>query len=132
MGLIRQFLHQVTLGIIPSDEDIARAEEARMREYHRQHTPVMFTEKLTEEDFCEIVNQVAQPFKRLSVSINEQFVTGTVRTVSGIDTWSFKLDFNDFGSITGNYWWVHCQNNDSKIPDNFADELSAAIRAHLS
>lgn len=56
MGLIRQFLHQITLGIVSSDEDIARAEEARIREYHRQHTPAVFTDELTEEDFCEIVD----------------------------------------------------------------------------
>ena len=86
---------------------------------------------MTRADFEEIAINVAKPIKRLKVSVDDEFVIGEVRTTSGINTWDFKLDFNDFGRITGRYWFRYRGNTDSQIPDSYAQQLKNAIEDHL-
>ena len=53
-------------------------------------------------------------------------VYGTVRTQSGLSEWDFKVDFNDYGHITGKYW-LSSDNDDSNIPGHVADNMSTMI-----
>lgn len=120
MGLLRSVFHVLTLGIVDSNEEV-----------ERKNTPCRFTSELTREDFREIAIRVAKPIKRLKVSVEDEFVIGEVRTTSGINTWDFKLDFNDYGRITGRYWFRYFGNSDSQIPDSYAKQLKSAIEEHL-
>ena len=120
MGLLRSVFHVLTLGIVDSNEEV-----------ERKNTPCHFSEALTRADFEEIAINVAKPIKRLKVSVDDEFVIGEVRTTSGINTWDFKLDFNDYGRITGRYWFRYRGNTDSQIPDSYAQQLKNAIEEHL-
>lgn len=121
MGMIRTFFHYSTLGVVDSNS------EAR-----RKNTPFSFPHGMSEYDFSEISISVANQFKRLSVSVDNQFVYGTVCTQSGLNTWDFSIDFNDYGTITGKYWFQYIENTDSQIPDAFAKQLSEAIVRYLA
>lgn len=57
---------------------------------------------------------------------------GKVLTASGINTWEFRLDFNDYGKVTGEYWIIYNENRDSQIPDSYAKKLSNAIKDYIS
>lgn len=120
MGLFRSVLHVLTLGIVDSNEEV-----------ERKNTPCRFTDELTREDFREIAIRVAKPIKRLKVTVENEFVIGEVKTTSGINTWNFKLDYNDYGKITGRYWFRYFGNTDSQIPDSYAKQLKIAIEEHL-
>ena len=116
MGKIRTVFHFLTLGIVDSNKEVAR-----------KQTPCVFTSSLTEDDFNKLAIDVAKPIKRLRVSTSRQYVRGDVRAQSGLSTWSFTLDFNDFGKVTGRYWIRYLGNADSQIPRTYADKLSRAI-----
>jgi hypothetical protein len=120
MGVLRSILHIATLGIVDSNEEVAR-----------KNTPFVFPYNISESDFSNIAISVAKPIKRLCVSVDNQFVRGTVRTSSGINTWEFTIDFNDYGTLTGNYWMRYVENSDSQIPYNYAKQLSSAIVDYL-
>ena len=120
MGLLRSVFHILTLGIVDSNEEV-----------ERKNTPCRFTSELTRDDFKEIAISVAKPIKRLKVTVENEFIIGEVRTTSGINTWEFKLDFNDYGKITGKYWFRNRGNTDSQIPDSYAKQLKNSIEAHL-
>lgn len=128
MGLFRQFFHYATLGIVDSDEQheerLKRAEE----EAKRKATHFDFTNKLQKAKYEEIIFKTAAKFKRISIEeINYQFVTCRVSSSSGASCWYFKIDFNDYGELSGRYWWVYSQNNDATIDKTFADTLSDNI-----
>lgn len=138
MGKIRTLLHYLTLGLVPSNEEIrqmneeyeTRLKKERERkelERKRRNTPCTFDKYLSYEDFKELAFRIAKPIKRLTISVDEHIVTGKVRTMSGADTWFFELDFNDFGKVTGNYWFLDIGNTDSSIPRGYAKQLSEAI-----
>ena len=116
MGFIRSVLHFATLGIVDSNAEVAR-----------KNTPFVFPDNLSEAVFREMAIRVAKPIKRLYVSVDRQFVRGTVRTSSGINTWEFTIDFNDYGTLTGNYWIRFVENSDSQIPYSYAKQLSMVI-----
>ena len=120
MGLARTIFHILTLGIVDSNE-----------EFERKNTFCRFSPELTQSDFKELAISVAKPIKRLKVSVENEFVIGEVRTSSGINTWTFKLDFNDYGRISGRYWFRFRDNVDSQIPDSYAKQLKSAIEEHL-
>lgn len=63
----------------------------------------------------------------MEVKLEGPIISGTVSTVSEIDSWDFKVDFNDFGDITGKYWWVCHGNYDSSIPEAFVQKMSKLI-----
>lgn len=53
-------------------------------------------------------------------------VYGKVDYRSGLTEWCFKIDFNDYGHVTGNYW-LSSDNDDAKIPSYIANNISAGI-----
>lgn len=128
MSKIRTIMHYLTLGIVDSNEELAR----RKREETRRNTPFEYPFYLSESEFKRIAISVAIPIKRLRVSVENQFVYGIVKSSSGISTWKFTVDFNDFGTITGNYWLRNVENSDSQIPSTYAYRLSYAIVEHLN
>ncbi len=53
-------------------------------------------------------------------------VYGIVESQSGLSEWSFTIDFNDYGHITGEYW-ITTDNDDSIIPERVAGRIREAI-----
>lgn len=120
MGLLRTIFHYATLGIVDSNEEVKR-----------KNTPFSFPAGMTEYYFREIAVTVSKRIKRLSVSVDRQYVYGTVRTQSGLNTWEFVLDFNDYGTLTGEYWIRRNENTDSQIPYRYAEQLSSELKIYL-
>ena len=95
---------------------------------HRQIT-ICYPDELSEDDFQKLAHRVAKRIKRLTIDIAENAViTGHVDSQSGISTWEFVVDFDDYGTITGNYWMRSCDNYDSGIPERFAELMKQAIK----
>ena len=123
MSFWRTFSHIITLGIVPSNKEYAKIKAER----ERRKLPCQFTSELTQEMFTNLAIHTARPIKRLSVTTKEALVICEVRSNSGITTWSFCLDFNDYGKITGKYRIRYNHNSDSIIPQSYAEQLKAAI-----
>lgn len=99
-------------------------------EHKRKNSVVDYSEGISEEEFEIIAISAAKPIKRLWVTVDSPIVYGTVQSESGISTWKFTLDFNDYGHITGNYW-KNTENEDSSIPDKLGEEIKRVIRLRL-
>lgn len=111
---------------------IRKARKERAQEELRKNTPCKFDNGLTETDFNFLVKDAAPHIKRLtSLTSNGSIVYGTVRSQSGITTWKFNIDFNDYGNITGKYW-LRSENTDSDIPYSIANHISNAISSFFS
>lgn len=93
----------------------------------RKSSPLHFDDALTYADFVEIVQEIVQQTPR----IEESLVTGmtinlTIRSNTGLSRWDAEIDFNDYGYLTGSYWFVS-DNQDSIIPKHFADLVQTEI-----
>ena len=86
-----------------------------------------FDDNLTETDFYNIVKKEGKSIRRITnlYAANSK-VYGTVRSQSGISEWHFKIDFNDYGELTGRYW-ILSDNDDSDIPKVIADRIAEQI-----
>lgn len=114
--------------------DQERLKKIRLEE-QRRNFPCCFSQNFSYEDFRNIVNTVSHRMrKRLSVvSMHGTIIHGRIYSQSGISHWDFELDFNDFGEVTGQYWWIStCNHCESIIPDSFADQVKEEIENRLS
>ena len=123
------FWEIVTIGAIGAliRKGIKNAEERAEEERRRKNTPCGFTDGISREQFELIAKEAGRHIKRLiKLSVDGPVVYGTVRTQSGLSEWDFKVDFNDYGHITGKYW-LSSDNDDSNIPGHVADNMSTMI-----
>lgn len=94
----------------------------------RRNTPFTFPLCMSEEDFRTTAIQIGKKIKRVEISTSGPVIHGVVTTQSGLNTWKFTVDFNDYGSLTGKYW-LNSENSDSSIPQTVANRMVEAIRA---
>lgn len=106
-------------------------ERNRQREIDRRNTACLFRDGITKLEFEEIARRSAKRIKRLHIDVDAPIVNCEVDSQSGISTWEFTLDFNDFGHITGTYWITKRGNYDSSIPNRFAELMQEAIEDKL-
>lgn len=102
--------------------------EALAEEERRKNTVCEFDdEKLSQKEFENIVIQNCKRIKRINnITVNGPIINGTVRSQSGISSWKFIIDFNDYGKITGRYW-IFSNNKDSAIPTAIANMVKEHI-----
>lgn len=146
MGILRKILHNLTLGIVESDEQIEARRKKREKEYdqsvaedfkrfndynYRKNQAFSFDSRMSFEEFKALAINIAKPIKRLYVEVESHYVKGTVRTISGLDYWKFEIDFNDYGRLSGKYWIEKKENYDSDLPEKYADRLSMAINEYI-
>src|SRR5690554_3205083 len=97
----------------------------------RKSTPPVFDDRLTVQDFKEIVNQIAQKTPRvIGASSDGLIVEVRVRSNSGLTQWRAEIDFNDYGRPTGNYW-INSDNKQSPIPELIAKGIQGEIQQRL-
>ena len=92
-----------------------------------------YTEGISEEQLEEIISRAAQSIKRIkSHTFDPRSATAyfTVKSNSGITTWGFSVDFNNYGHIDGQYW-LRTDNHDSAIPRAVADTIEEEIQKHI-
>lgn len=93
----------------------------------RTSTPCRFDSNISRQDFNDIVITSAQTISRIrNISITDALVFATVQSQSGFSEWSFTLDFNNYGRLTGDYWVVS-DNDNSEIPQILGDKIRSAI-----
>ena len=101
--------------------------KSMQEDQRRRDTPCLFNDGITREEFSEAVDEAAKPLKRLqSYIVVETTVHGTVISQSGQSEWTFSVDFNDYGHISGKYW-IRTENNDSNLPECFAKNIQSNI-----
>ena len=106
---------------------LALVNKANKEEQARKNSICDFDGAVSEDDFQEIVRSAAKPIRRLKVmEIDGPIVRCSVRSASGISTWEFTLDFNDYGDITGKCW-IESDNDESTIPTVLRDRIQEAI-----
>ncbi len=108
-------------------QNAQEAAEERAEQERRRNTLCRFVDGFSEEEFVQMVKRAGKNIRRLSeISVDGPIVYGVVQSQSGISEWNFKLDFNDYGHITGKYW-LSSDNDDSNIPERFGDLIRSAI-----
>ena len=112
---------------------IKEAENARKREEEeiRKNTPCFFEDGFSQLEFNDMVYRSGKNIKRLiQLSTDGPVIYGTVESQSGISTWKFTVDFNNYGHVTGKYWLIS-ENENSAIPSRYSrsGELNRSIKS---
>lgn len=96
-------------------------------EEERKETICYFDGKISKEEFYGMVKRSGKGIRRITgLYAKETIVYGIVRSQSGLSNWSFTIDFNDYGDLTGKCW-ISTDNNDSNIPKIVADRIAQQI-----
>lgn len=108
------------------------AAEERAEQERRKSTPCRFIDGFSEYEFEQMVKRASKSIRRVSeVSVDGPNVYGVVQSQSGISEWKFKLDFNDYGHITGTFW-CSSDNDDSNIPERLGEMIKNEINHYSS
>ena len=127
IGALGSFISKM---ISNAQETAEEEERKRKKEEKRKNTPCNFGDGISEEQFEIIARRACKHIKRLTdFKINSPVIYGRVRANSGISEWSFQVDFNDYGHITGEYW-LFSDNDDSSIPKKIAEDIKNMIRSY--
>lgn len=122
MGFLLKVLG-VSLGVA----GINRINHDIEEENRRKSIVCRFDGKISEEEFYVMVKQSGKGIRRItSLHAKGTMVYGVVRSKSGITDWCFKIDFNDYGKLTGKYW-ILSDNDDSDIPKIVASRIRQQI-----
>ena len=118
----------IGIGVVSAVVGKSRAEEKL-----RKETPFSFSVNLNKDDFEDIVYRVSRQIKKrhLSISIIGPVIYGSYSSQSGLTTYDFSIDFNDYGKLTGRYW-LRSENSDSSIPERIASGVHDEIERILS
>ncbi len=126
-SIIIGFLSCLVVSIILKNKRTQKPQKARRRE----DTPCKFV-SVSQTEFENIVNNSIKFNRELVASIDGTVVTFTVQSDNDTPINSFKLDFNDYGYVTGKYW-LDCENyscehsNPLNIANEIKEELSNLI-----
>ena len=126
MGLFEKILGGGLVGL--AGFGIYKLIQNNAEDKKRRNTPCHFDDANQQSKFTSLVEYSARHIKRLTATVSGHMVYGTVRSQSGISTWEFRLDFNDYGRVTGEYW-CYTDNNDSNIPRSLGDSIKNGLRA---
>ena len=128
VGLAAGVLGLVALGI----KSAISNKQAAMEDEKRKLTPMVFPDSLPEDCFEALARVTAKQVKgrKITIDVVGPVVFGIVQSKSGLSTWTFTIDFNDYGSLTGRYW-LTSNNEDSEIPKYIADNIQREVRRYI-
>ena len=108
---------------------VSKALKNNAEEKKRKSIYCTFSDGISLYDFEQIALLAAKQVKKrnIDVRVNGPVVFGKVQSQSGLSSWSFSIDFNDYGHITGAYW-LSSENADSPIPKHIAESMRELIR----
>lgn len=96
-------------------------------EAKRRSMPCKFKDGITYREFSAIVHWGGKQITRIKkITVQGAVVYCCVESQSGYTTWNFRLDFNDWGHLTGTYW-SYTENHDSNIPEYLGTIVSEEI-----
>lgn len=97
-------------------------------ESRRKNMVCHFDGEITKEEFYAIVKRCGNGMSRLTdIYADETMVYGTVRSQRDKSDWCFRIDFNDYGRLTGQYR-LFSDNRSSDIPKYIAERIAEQIR----
>ena len=120
------------LGLLALLNQANKEEQAKIEENKRRmNTLCSFDGPISYDEFQSVVHSAAKTIRRLKVmEIDGPIVRCSVRSSSGLSTWEFTLDFNDYGDITGKCW-TSSDNEESTIPSVFAERIQEELSSYL-
>jgi len=129
VGLLEKLLW--TGGAVLVAAAVSSSRRAAQETRRRINSPLCFDGSITEQEFADIAETAAQGLPRLE-KVHADGMTAAihVRSNSGLSTWVARVDFNDYGHLTGTYW-LDTDNTDSVIPEHFAKSMQAEIRSRV-
>lgn len=108
------------IGIDKASEKVSdyfreKKQEQRRIEYE-EHNKLLFS-WISPEEFRKIAEKAAVDLPRIvRTTVYGASILVTVESKTGLTEWTFALEFDNYGSLTGNYT-VWTENEDSAIPD---------------
>lgn len=130
MGVLEKALW--TGGAVLVAAALGRVRRTAQETRRRINSPLQFDDGITAEEFAELAATTSRGMPRLQgVQVRGMNVTIQVRSNSGLSMWTAKVDFNDYGHLTGNYW-LSSENADSVIPEHFARLMQTEIVKRLA
>ncbi|MDO5399101.1 MAG: hypothetical protein Q4G33_14370 [bacterium] len=108
---------------------IRKKSKEKQKEERRKNMRCEFVDGFSQEEFNDAALAAGKRIKRLyDLHTDGPYVYGSVRSQSGLSTWQFMIDFNDYGHVTGRYW-VFSDNYDSVIPKVVAERIKSSIES---
>jgi len=98
----------------------------------KEKKPYIPSDSITNDDLIRIVQESARRIDRImEITTHDAIVEGIVLSQHKFSTWSFTIDFNDDGELTGNYT-ILSENDTSTIPQRLAKDISKEIIYRLN
>lgn len=128
LGSAALVLYGITSRKKANKEKTLKVEE----ENKRANTTFIYPSQISSNDFDEIVYKSIKPIKNRikTIHVCNGIVTGTVVSITGLSEWTFTLDFNDYGSLTGRFW-VKTENSQSNIPQRLGTVIKMQVEKLL-
>ena len=93
----------------------------------RQRTPCKFDDGISYHEFEQIAKKAAEKFPRIKqVTVGNAEIYCTVESITGYTDWYFRVNFNDWGHITGTRW-SYTSNSDSNLHKAFGEEVAREV-----
>ena len=110
-----------------------RIEDDRLvQERRRASTICRFVDGISFDQFQQMAKDAAKKVHRIKATdVQGPVIKYTVESKSGFTDWTFSLDFNDYGHITGTYW-SSSQNTDSSIQEYIGGLIQGYIASKLN
>lgn len=98
-------------------------------ENQRKNTVCCFDKDISKEEFYVMVRRGGKGIWRIvDLYADGTMVYGIVQSKNGVSNWTFRLDFNDYGKLTGKYR-IFADDKNSDIPKIIADRIARQIRS---
>lgn len=93
----------------------------------KEKKPYAHVGVISDAELISIVQEATKRVGRITEwTVHEGVVRGLVISQQKLSTWSFAIDFNDDGQLTGNYS-VFSENDASTIPQRLANDIAKEI-----
>lgn len=107
--------------------DYQNQSEEDLEENRRRNTPFNFTDGISSNEFKRIVGSCACEIREICyLKVDGPLVYCKVDAKRDGKSWNFRIDFNDYGHLTGN-WWAFYESDDPEIPTRLANSISNRI-----
>lgn len=114
-----------------NEEEEQRKELQRREEAKRKSCVYQFDQGLSEDEFHSIVYSCVKKIKRIEkVEIDGLKISCIATSQSGITQWSFLLDYNDYGKLTGKCY-LESKNGDSNIPERLNVLINEKLEEYI-
>lgn len=98
------------------------------QELIRRNAVCLFEDGISQEDFEAIALGECQRTENvLDAQVDGPVIQGIMSSQHSFAEWEFKIDFNDYGHITGKYW-LWSENDNTEIPEMVAENICEALR----